>query len=246
MDSDVIIVGAGPTGLMLAAELRLAGVRTLLLERRPQISETAKAGGLIGQILQLLQYRGILDRFQAASSEPSPPSRFPFGGLHVDFTPLADPLLHALRLPQPGIERLLEQRAAELGADIRRQHELIDIDQTKTRVSTIIQNPEGTAIRATARFLVGCDGARSRVRERAGFSFPGITYPEVNRLAEVTMTEEVTLLDNGHLDVPGLGTIPSASPTPSRVFLPSRRPAREPCRSSPARTREPNTTMTSL
>ncbi len=66
MDTDVIIAGAGPTGLMLAAELRLAGVRPLVLERQPQRRDTPKAGGLGGPILQLLCCRGLLERFEAA------------------------------------------------------------------------------------------------------------------------------------------------------------------------------------
>ena len=70
MDADVIVVGAGPTGLMLAGELGLAGVRPLVLERLPQPSETQKAGGLSGQILELLRYRGVLERFEAASTAP--------------------------------------------------------------------------------------------------------------------------------------------------------------------------------
>jgi 2-polyprenyl-6-methoxyphenol hydroxylase-like FAD-dependent oxidoreductase len=115
-DADVIIVGAGPTGLMLAVELRLAGVRPVVLERHPQLRNTPKAGGLAGQILELLRYRGLLERFEAASTEPTPPLRLPFGGLHVDFTHLAVPPMQLLLLPQPRLERLLDELAGELGA----------------------------------------------------------------------------------------------------------------------------------
>ena len=98
-DTDVIIVGAGPTGLMLAVELRLAGVRPLVLERQPQIRDIPKAGGLSGQILELLRYRGLLERFEAASTGPSPALRLPFGGVHVDFTHLAEPPMRAAAAP---------------------------------------------------------------------------------------------------------------------------------------------------
>src|SRR6187455_1560891 len=104
-DADVIIVGAGPTGLMLAAELGLAGVRPLVLERHPEIRDIPKAGGLSGQILELLRYRGELERFEAASPVPRPvvplAPRFPFGGMDVDFSRLADCPMQALPLPQP-------------------------------------------------------------------------------------------------------------------------------------------------
>src|SRR5712691_1055995 len=106
MDADVIVVGAGPTGLMLAVELGLAGVRALVLERLPHPSEIKKAGGLSGQILELLRYRGLLERFEAASTGPIPgPPRFPWGGMHVDFTPLAVSPMQAMPLPQPVLER---------------------------------------------------------------------------------------------------------------------------------------------
>ncbi|AVT39919.1 FAD-dependent monooxygenase [Plantactinospora sp. BB1] len=204
--ADVIIVGAGPTGLMLANELRLAGVRPLVMERQPQRRATPKAGGVGGQILELLLYRGILDRFEAACTGPVPAPRFPFGGVHLDFTRLADPPLHALPLPQPELERLLDERAEELGVDIRRGHEAIGVSQDDAAVTVDVRGPDGS-YQVVARYLVGCDGARSRVRDWAGIPFPGTVYPEVNRLAQVTLPDAVTVLGNGDLEVPGSDTV---------------------------------------
>ncbi|MGI5170555.1 FAD-dependent monooxygenase [Spirillospora sp. CA-253888] len=202
----MIIVGAGPTGLMLAAELRLAGVRPLVLERNPRRRDTPKAGGLGGQVLELLRYRGLLERFQAACTGPMPAPRFPFGGVHLDFTQLPDSPMHALPLPQQLLERLLEERAGELGVDLRRGHEVIGVSQDGDAVTVDVRGPDGP-YRTSARYLVGCDGARSRIRDRAGVAFPGITYPEVNRLAQVTLPDTVTVDDNGDLDVPGFGAV---------------------------------------
>ncbi|MEU7633256.1 FAD-dependent monooxygenase [Nocardia sp. NPDC049220] len=206
MNTDVIIVGAGPTGLMLAAELRSAGVRPLVLERQSQPRDTPKAGGLGGQILDLLRYRGLLDRFEAACTDPIPAPRFPFGGVHVDFTQLAESPMHALPLPQQQLERLLGEHVAELGLDIRRGHQVLDVRQDVDAVTAEVGGPDGP-YRVTARYLVGCDGARSRVRDLAGIPFPGTVYPEVNRLAQITVPDSVTRLDNGDLEVPGFGTI---------------------------------------
>lgn len=208
MDTDVIIVGAGPTGLMLACELCLAGVRPLVLERQPQIRDIPKAGGLSGQILELLRYRGELERFEAASTAPRPATgRFPWGGMHVDFTQLADPPMEALPLPQPLLERVLDDFARELGAEIRRGQEVVGLSQDDATVSVDVQGPDGRN-RVTAPYLIGCDGASSRVRDLAGIPFPGITYPEVQRLAQVTVPESVTVLENGDIEVAEVGRIP--------------------------------------
>jgi 2-polyprenyl-6-methoxyphenol hydroxylase-like FAD-dependent oxidoreductase len=207
MDADVIIVGAGPAGLMLAGELCLAGMRPLVLERQPRLRETPKANGFNGQIVELLRYRGLLDRIETASGRPvGPAPAAPFGGVQLDFSHLADPAMWAVHLPQPRLERLLDEHARELGAGMRRGHEVERVSQDEAAAAADVRGPEGP-YRVTARYLVGCDGAHSRVRGTAGIPFPGTTYPEVNRLAQVTLPDSVTRLDDGGLDVPGLGPI---------------------------------------
>lgn len=207
MDTDVIVVGAGPTGLMLAAELCLAGVRSLVLERQPRHRETAKANGFSGQITELLRYRGLLDRVVAAGIGPVHTApRLPFGEVYLDFSRLADPPIWGLHLPQPRLERLLGEHASELGAEIRRGHEVAGVSQDDDTATAEVRGPDGP-YRVSARYLVGCDGSRSRVRDMTGIAFPGTIYPEVYRLGQATLSDAVTVLDNGDIDVPGLGTV---------------------------------------
>ena len=209
LNVDVVVVGAGPTGLMLAGELGRAGVRTLLLERRPEPSEVAKAGGLAGQILQLLHYRGELNRFREAGTGmgPDPVLRFPFGGLQLDFTQLEDSPMRVMLLPQPRLEGVLAERAVERGSAIRRGHEVVGLYRDDDAVSVQVQAPDGVYA-VSARFLVGCDGGRSRVRDLAGITFAGTSLPEIERLASLTVPDSVTVLDDGGLDVAGVGKIP--------------------------------------
>ncbi|MFD0318193.1 FAD-dependent monooxygenase [Streptomyces flavalbus] len=203
---DVIVVGAGPTGLTLAVELRLAGARPLVLESSARRPDTVRAVGLGGQILEVLRYRGLLERCEAACTEPVPAPRFPFGGPRLDLTTLDDPPTRVLPLPQRRLERLLEERAAELGVRVRYGHEVVGVRQDAEAVTVDVRGPDGPR-QLTARYLVGCDGARGRVRDWAGIPFPGTVYPEVSRLAQATLDESVTVLDGGALDVPGYGRI---------------------------------------
>lgn len=203
-DVDVVVVGAGPVGLMLAAELRLAGATTLVLERRAAGEGAARAAGLAGQILEFLRYRGLLERFEAASAIAYPTPIFPFGEMHVDFTALEDPPLKGLVMPQSGTEDLLEQHVLALGGEVRRGHGLTTLDQDDAAVTAEVFGPDG-AYRVRCRYLVGCDGGRSTVRKTNGMGFPGITYPEVNRLAEVTVPDGLAIHADGGLEIPGAG-----------------------------------------
>jgi 2-polyprenyl-6-methoxyphenol hydroxylase-like FAD-dependent oxidoreductase len=207
MDDDVVIVGAGPAGLMLAGELCLAGVRPLVLERQPSLRQTPKASAFNGQIVDLLRYRGLLGRLETASGRPvRPAAQAPFGGLQLDFSPLADPPIQVVHLPQPRLEHLLSEHASELGARILRGHEVTGVRQDDAAVTADVRGPDGP-YQVTARYLAGCDGAHSAVRDTAGIPFPGTTYPEVNRLGQVALPGSVTRLDNGDLEVPGLGRL---------------------------------------
>jgi 2-polyprenyl-6-methoxyphenol hydroxylase-like FAD-dependent oxidoreductase len=144
--------------------------------------------------------------------------RFPFGGVHVDFTTLTDCPMEALPLPQPQLEAVLEERALELGAEVRREHEVVGVRRDDDAVTVDLRGPDGERSLST-QYVVGCDGSRSRVRELAGIPFPGHTYPEVQRLASFAVPESVTLLDSGDIEVAGHGRVPFGfTPTERGVF----------------------------
>jgi 2-polyprenyl-6-methoxyphenol hydroxylase-like FAD-dependent oxidoreductase len=205
-DTDVIIVGAGPTGLTLATELCLSGVKPLVLERLTDIREVAKAGGIGGQILNLLRYRQLGDLLDNAAGAPVT-AKLPFGGIHVDLTELDESPMQVQRLPQPQLEALLQSHVQNLGVEVRRGHEVTGLQQDDDAVHLEVQGPDGP-YRISAQYVVGCDGVRSRVRELAGIGFPGIVYPEIHRMATVAWPPEITVRDDGDYAVPGYGRLP--------------------------------------
>ncbi|GHG24799.1 MULTISPECIES: FAD-dependent monooxygenase [Amycolatopsis] len=172
---EIAVIGAGPVGLMLAAELRLGGAEVVVFDRRAAPDERPRANGLVGRIVEQLDHRGLLERFRAEAGYGGPLPRFPFGPVTLDFAPPSRPPLSALMVQQPRMEAVLAERATELGAEIRRGHELVSLDPFTVR------GPDGE-YRAEPRYVVGCDGAHSRVRELAGIGFPGTTDGELLRL----------------------------------------------------------------
>ncbi|MFE2856097.1 rifampin monooxygenase [Streptomyces lavendulae] len=182
---DVIVAGGGPTGLMLAAELRLAGVRTVVLEKLEEPSGLSRARGLHVRSVEVLDQRGLLDRFLAHGE------RFQAGGFFSaiikpwpDGVDTAHP--YGLAIEQTVTERLLTERAVELGAELRRGSELAGLTQDEDGVD--VELADGTRLRS--RFLVGCDGGRSTVRKLLGVGFPGEPTRVETLLGDVELTAE--------------------------------------------------------
>ncbi|MEU8038745.1 rifampin monooxygenase [Streptosporangium sp. NPDC049078] len=165
---DVTIAGGGPTGLMLAAELRLHGVRVLVLEKEAEPAGYVRALGLHVRSIEVMDQRGLLERFLAHGR------KHPLGGFFAGLAKPAPDRLdtthpYVLGIPQPVTDRLLAERATELGAEIRRGHELVGLSQDEDGVTAELA--DGTRLRS--RYLVGCDGGRSTVRRLLGVAFPG-------------------------------------------------------------------------
>ncbi|WP_405823285.1 FAD-dependent monooxygenase [Streptomyces sp. NBC_01390] len=180
MDAEVVVVGAGPAGMMLAGELRLAGVDVIVLERLEKRTGESRGLGFTARTMEVFDQRGLLSRF--GDIEIS--NQGHFGGLPVDFAVLDGAHQAAKTVPQSQTETVLENWVEELGGDIRRRHELLSLKDTGDLVEVEVDGPDGVH-RLTARYVVGCDGGRSVVRKTMGFDFPGTPSTMEMFLADV-------------------------------------------------------------
>lgn len=204
-NTDVVIAGAGPVGLMLACELALAGVRPVVLDRLTERSTEQKANGLAGQVVRLLDRRGLYEPL-GGTGTPQPVPRFVFGAFPLDLREVEDNALYTLLAPQHRIEAVLEQRARELGIDLRQGCELTGFTDTPDGVTVEYRGPDGDR-RLRARYLVGADGGRSTVRKLAGIGFPGVTAPDPVSLAtHAVLPDTVRTTDTGAFLLPGCPT----------------------------------------
>ncbi|WP_244417594.1 FAD-dependent monooxygenase [Streptomyces hygroscopicus] len=180
MDAAVIVVGAGPAGLMLAGELRLAGVDVIVLERLAERTGESRGLGFTARTMEVFDQRGLLSRF--GDIETSNVGHF--GGLPVDFAVLEGAHQAAKSIPQSHTEAVLEEWVKELGTDLRRGHEVVSFLDDGESVEVEVRGPDGVHT-LLADYLVGCDGGRSMVRKAAGFDFPGTAATLEMFLADV-------------------------------------------------------------
>jgi len=180
----VVIAGGGPTGLMLAGELALAGVDVAIVERRPnQDLPGSRAGGLQSRTIEVLDQRGIADRFLAEGQKAQVTA---FAPAHLDISDFPTRHPYGLALWQKHIERILAGWVGELPVTFYRAREVTGFTQDDTGVDIAVS--DGQSLRA--QYLVGCDGGRSVVRKAAGIEFPGWDATTSSLLAQAEMTEE--------------------------------------------------------
>jgi 2-polyprenyl-6-methoxyphenol hydroxylase-like FAD-dependent oxidoreductase len=201
----VVIAGAGPNGLMLACELAMAGIRPVILDTLPGPSSEPKANGLVGQVVRMMDMRGLYQEFTGDSEPPQPTYEWFFAAMPLNFVGLADNPMYALRIPQPRLVRLLEKRARDLGVDLRWGHELIDLQREPESVALTISSPERN-YSISAEYVVAADGGRSLVRKTLGIDFPGATSPTIARIADVHVPDEIRRTEGG-VEVPGFGRV---------------------------------------
>ncbi len=189
-DKSVLIIGAGPTGLVLALWLTKQGVPVRIIDKTAAPGTTSRALAVQGRTLELYQQLDLAEavtskgyhvpqvRFWAGGEEKA---RVPFGQTGSDLTRY--PFLEIF--PQDEHERLLIERLEALGVRVERSTELLSYTDDGESVSARLRGPDGAGISANAAYIAGCDGARSKVREIMGTGFPGGTYPQTFYVADV-------------------------------------------------------------
>ncbi|MEU1179237.1 FAD-dependent monooxygenase [Streptomyces sp. NPDC005820] len=187
--SNVIVVGSGPTGLLLAGDLAAAGVPVTLLEKRPRkISNLSRAFVLHARTLEQLDARGLADEVEQAG-RPLDRLRL-FGRLTIALDTLPSRFNHLLVIPQYEVEKALLRRATEAGVRFRYDTEVTDVVQDADGVTVTVRTPAGDTEHLRAAYTVGTDGMRSAVRNALGLDFPGHSVIRSVVLADVRLAEE--------------------------------------------------------
>ena len=182
---DVVIVGAGPVGLWLACELALAKVNVAVLERRAEAVTQSRALGIQGRTVEVFALRGLAERF-LSRGRAIPKGHFGALDTGLDFSVFDTRFPFTLVLPQATTERVLAERARELGVDIRHGH-LVETADPRADAVVLEGHNGGASFRFAARYAIGADGGRSMMRSAAGIDFAGHPAQHAFMLAEVVL-----------------------------------------------------------
>jgi 2-polyprenyl-6-methoxyphenol hydroxylase-like FAD-dependent oxidoreductase len=203
LDTDVLIVGAGPTGMVLALWLARSGVRLRIIDKTAEAGTTSRALAVQARTLEFYTQLGIADAVVAAGRKTIAANMW-VAGRRVAHIVLGEmgaglsPFPFALVYPQDEHERLLVERLAEAGVQVERETELLGFEEIADGVVAHLRRADGSEERCTAAYIAGCDGARSTMREALGIGFPGGTYEHMFYVADVEASGETM---NGELHV---------------------------------------------
>ncbi|MCK9793516.1 FAD-dependent monooxygenase [Isoptericola sp. 4D.3] len=186
MDADVVVVGAGPTGLLLAGDLATAGARVTVLEKRPAgLSNLTRAFAVHARTLEVLDARGLADELVDGGRQVRRIRLFGRVDVRLDMLPGRFPFV--LVTPQFEVERLLRRRAEDAGATFRHDVRVTGLAQDEAEVALTTVDEDGAGARVRSPWVVGTDGVRSTVRRAAGVPFPGETVIQAMVLADVRL-----------------------------------------------------------
>lgn len=193
MDSDVLIVGAGPTGLMLANQLVRRGLRVQIIDRHSGPAQQSRAMAVQARTLEIYAKLGIADQALALGqtgtganlwAEGRWTARVPLGDIGRDMSPFP----YVLILGQDDNEGIMGKHLHDQGIDVQWNTELLKFEQKPDTVTATLKSADGTTRQVSAAYMAGCDGARSAVREQSGISFPGAPYEHVFFVADTVAT----------------------------------------------------------
>ncbi len=197
--TDVLVVGAGPTGLTLACQLRRLGVAVRIVDQNAAPSTTSKAIGLQYRVSEVLSWMGVADRFFAEGETSAAVHVYTTGGRRL-LTLRLDGMEHkagrqafvprAIILPQPQTEAILEGFLRDLGGHVERRKTFVAFEQDPERVISRVAAADGTEQTIASRYLVSCEGAHSQGRKQAGIGFAGKAYPHDFVMADVDLDWE--------------------------------------------------------
>ena len=203
MDVDVLVVGAGPTGLMLANQLARYGVRILIVDRHSGPAQQSRAMAVQARTLEIYAKMGIIDQALARGEKATAANmwangrwtaRIPVGDIGKDMSPF--PFI--LMLGQDDNERIMGERLRDFDVAVEWNTELISFEQQPGHVDAVLKQPDGSVSRIRCAWVAGCDGSRSPAREMNGIGFPGAPYEHTFFVAD---TEATGPMKPGELNV---------------------------------------------